>query len=271
MILAPKAAIGEDGWWRTGTPEQVAQVPVQNVPKTPSILSNEAAAEMIELYLMALLRDIPFNQYERDSRVLSACENLSSLIDFMGPKINGQVTPQTIFRGDTSGDCIGPYLSQFFTYPISQGLTCIDQKYKYPNNANYMTSVENYLNIQNRALLEISDIQNGKTLESSVAKYLSSLSHGCAYIHNDDSFEYGMNAYRILRSIGCPRTNNLEMIDLFDLLGRASKLAGEAVQKVKWSQLKIRPEEYGFLIHQVKNGKNRYDITSATYEESSIG
>jgi hypothetical protein len=43
------------------------------------------------------------------------------LAAFGGPKSSGIVTPQTLFRGLTAGDVIGPYVSQFLLKQFSYG------------------------------------------------------------------------------------------------------------------------------------------------------
>ncbi len=103
-------------------------------PVPPTLDSAEQAAEAVELYWHALLRDVPFHKFHNntdDSKVLAAVEELNKLSAFRGPKQNGQVTPQTLFRGsviyvdksDPSGKTTkfvtppgvteGPYISQF--------------------------------------------------------------------------------------------------------------------------------------------------------------
>ena len=79
----------------------------------PRIDGLEAAGEMVELYWMALLRDVPFINFAGDADIGTAAGELSGLSDFRGPKQGGIVTPDTIFRGSTRGDLTGPYLSQF--------------------------------------------------------------------------------------------------------------------------------------------------------------
>jgi membrane-associated phospholipid phosphatase len=83
-------------------------------PTHPLLVSNETAGEMVELYWMALLRDIDFTDYSNNDLVEEATEELSNLSDFKGPKDNnGKVIPDTIFRGFAPGDLDGPYISQF--------------------------------------------------------------------------------------------------------------------------------------------------------------
>ena len=63
----------------------------------PKLESAEEAAEGVELYWMALLRDVPFTDFATNPDVATAAAELSGLTDFTGPKIGGQVTPRTIF------------------------------------------------------------------------------------------------------------------------------------------------------------------------------
>ena len=85
------------------------------LPAPPRFESGEQASEAVELYWMALARDVNFNNYASDPIIARAAEDLSRLSDFRGPKEGGRVTPNTIFRNSTPGDLNGPWLSQFLT------------------------------------------------------------------------------------------------------------------------------------------------------------
>ena len=82
-------------------------------PPAPTLVSAETAGEMVEVYWHALLRDVNFDEYNNNALVAQAASELSSLSDFRGPKERGNVTPDTLFRGNTPGDLVGPYISQF--------------------------------------------------------------------------------------------------------------------------------------------------------------
>lgn len=84
------------------------------VAAPPAFASAEMAGEIVENYWMALLRDVPFEQYATHPMVAQACADLNALSDFRGPRQNGQVTPQTLFRDSAYGCDVGPYLSQFW-------------------------------------------------------------------------------------------------------------------------------------------------------------
>ncbi|HXO42697.1 MAG TPA: hypothetical protein VN999_14690, partial [Thermoanaerobaculia bacterium] len=83
------------------------------IPPAPALSSAEAAGEMVELYWMALLRDVNFADYPAHPDAAAACADLNALSDFRGPRRQGKVTPQTLFRDVLPGCSVGPYLSQF--------------------------------------------------------------------------------------------------------------------------------------------------------------
>ncbi|WP_175989872.1 hypothetical protein [Bacillus sp. Marseille-Q1617] len=56
----------------------------------PSFSSAEVAAEMVELYWQALTRDVSFNDYDSNHLTIAAANELSSLLDFNGPKVDGK-------------------------------------------------------------------------------------------------------------------------------------------------------------------------------------
>ncbi len=91
------------------------------------------AADVGEVYLMALVRDVPLNRLVGDSssnpRITKAVELINQFTDYRGPvdATTQRVTPQTLFRGgnilsarrdsgnasDHVGELDGPHLSQF--------------------------------------------------------------------------------------------------------------------------------------------------------------
>jgi hypothetical protein len=76
---------------------------------------------MVELYWMALCRDVNFTQYGSDPLAQAAAAELSSLAGFVGPMSGREVTAQSLFRGFTAEDVIGPYVSQLLLRPFNYG------------------------------------------------------------------------------------------------------------------------------------------------------
>jgi hypothetical protein len=86
-----------------------------SIPPSPAVASAERAAEMVELYWMALCRDVPFSMYGKEPLTNAAIADLNNLPAFTGPKIAGKVTEQTLFRGDTPGELKGPVCVTVFS------------------------------------------------------------------------------------------------------------------------------------------------------------
>jgi hypothetical protein len=93
------------------------------VPPAPLTSGAQLAAEMAELYWIALLRDVPFSHYDSSPLVAEAAADLSTYTGYRGPKENGRVTPGTLFRDHTPGAVTGPFVSQFLLRDINYGTT----------------------------------------------------------------------------------------------------------------------------------------------------
>ena len=119
------------------------------IPPAPRFSSAEESGEIVENYWMALLRDVPFTEYEFSSLAHAAASDLSGLPDFRGPRINGQVTPACLFRGLTPGDLNGPYLSQFLWLPAPFGAGFIEQRMRCAvAGIDFLTNYSEWLNVQ---------------------------------------------------------------------------------------------------------------------------
>ena len=94
----------------------------------PAFASAEEAGEMVELYWMALARDVNFLDYGTNAITMAAAADLSSLSDFRGPKVSGNVTAQTLFRDHYPGCTTGPYISQFLLQPVNFGSQTLDMR-----------------------------------------------------------------------------------------------------------------------------------------------
>ncbi len=130
----------------------------------PEFASAEEAGEMVELYWMSLLRDVPFDAYNTNSLAQEAAADLSNLSDFRGPKTNGNVTTQTLFRDSFPGCTTGPYISQFLLRGtrnniagvpdlpagVSFGAQRLDQRIRnYTADTDFLTDFTSWLDVQN--------------------------------------------------------------------------------------------------------------------------
>jgi hypothetical protein len=120
-----------------------------SIAPAPAFNSAQMAAEMAEDYWYALTRDVPFSQYSSDPLINQAAADLSKFSDYRAPKVNGQVTPAVIFRGDTPGDVNGPYISQFLLKPVPLGGAQFAQLYRTSvAGDDYMTNYTEWLKVQ---------------------------------------------------------------------------------------------------------------------------
>src|SRR5260370_27775348 len=106
------------------------------VPPAPSVTSAETAAEEVEHYWAALLRDVPFSQYHTNSLVAQAVQDMNKL-SFLRSSANNEfpfpVTPDNLFRGQivpVDGNIPGPYISQFMVQPTFYGAQPLSQQYQ---------------------------------------------------------------------------------------------------------------------------------------------
>ena len=155
-------------------------------PLPPKLDSAEIAAEMIELYWMALLRDVDFIDYSQNNLVREAAEQLTNLSSFNGPRENGDVTPQTIFRGFAPGDLNGPYLSQFILRGnqddvldrregegwVKYGTGAIDQRHVVAiEGKDFGTTLKSWIAIQNGENRDIDPLYEGKNGDNRKLKF----------------------------------------------------------------------------------------------------
>src|SRR5215471_12064067 len=131
-----------------------------NIPAAPSVTSNETAAEQVEHYWAALLRDVNFTDYPTNSVVAQAVQDMNNLSFVKGTSNNeypfpvnaGNLFRGQIFKGD--GNVQGPYISQFLVQPTSFGALPVTQRYQtfFPRGGggnDFMTTVQEFMNVEN--------------------------------------------------------------------------------------------------------------------------
>lgn len=238
-----------------------ADVAAYAIPAAPKLTSAQTAGEMVELYWMALLRDIPFNQYNSNVTAAMAITNLNSLSSFKGPKMGGAVTAQTLFRVGLPGALTGPYISQFLYQPIPDHGKPVQQLYfPYIAGTDYLTSVSDLLLVEN----------GGSTGQLNIfqptSTYIFTGREMGTYVHKDYSTEAWMNAALILSSYGNaaldpnnPYATNPTQSGfitygsshVIELINVAAAAALKACWYQKWMvHLRLRPENFGLLVQQ---------------------
>ena len=222
----------------------------------PAFNSPEAAAEMNELYWQALCRDVPFAQYPESPLIQRAADSLGA-------------KPAEVFRGPSSGDRNGPYLSQFLAKPIPLGSTVIEQRYRTPQAGNdFITSYGEWLQIQTgvppwrEANWDPTPryIRNGRDLAEWVHyDFLYQAFLNAALIIMDARPENVLSDRRVVLQRNNPYRQSVVQdgfvtfgfAEVVDWLGRVTTAALKAAWRQKWPiHRRLRPEEFGGRVHQ---------------------
>jgi hypothetical protein len=261
----------------------------------PRIGSAENSGEMGELYWMALLRDVNFTDYDTNPDVQDAAHSLSvEFTDFRGPKSGGKVTPATLFRGVTRGDLMGPYISQFLLRGnripalgltekdgmIQYGTLTINQRQKTAVcGVDYMTDYHNWLDVQNGV------DTSGTDHFDSTPRFIRNPRDIGTYVHFDALYEAYLNACLILLGMNAPFDLGNPYLDsstqigfgtfggphILSLVTEVATRALKAVWYQKWFvHRRLRPEEFGGLIHNHLSGAAKYPINKEILESSVV-
>jgi len=253
-----------------------------SIPVAPTFSSNERAGEMVELYWMALLRDVNFESYVGNGTVTSACTDLTAQAVFNGPKVGGAVTPATLFKIDFPGALLGPFVSQFLLLPFSMGAQVVNQQIKVPT----AIAGNNFLKTVNL----LTGVESGGPVTESVTfdntlRYIRNGRDLAEWVHNDFSYQCGINAVQILSSLNCPlnvgnpyKTSSTQVgfstfggPHILQLIAEVSTQALRAAWFQKWNVNRtIRPEEYGLRIHQQKVSAATYPISNQVLTSSTV-
>jgi hypothetical protein len=206
---------------------------------------------------------------------------MSLFSDFRGPKDGDLVTPGTLFRGNTPGDLVGPYISQFLWKDVPYGSTPIVQRYRttVPGD-DYMTTVADCLARQNGM-----PPQGGNVFDPT-PRYIRNGRDLGEWVHRDFSFQGLLNAGLILLSFGPgaldaanPYLASLTQGAfvtfggpyLLDLVARVANAALRASWFQKWPvHRRLRPEEFGMRLHNHLTGEFAYPIHQELLDSAAV-
>jgi hypothetical protein len=232
------------------------------MPPAPRLDSAELAAEVAEVYWMALLRDVPFVDLEDGGQeAQDALAHLESLPWFdralldddllssgersrRGPRLDpgtGKLSLQHLFRGQTPGETVGPYLSQFLLIGnnalgdgivgkasdqlrralgaedgdlclsgpergrIMYGALRINQRVRAATSGrDYMTTWESWLDVQEGAGVGGVETYECESDDRPLYRFISRPRDLATYVHYDALYEAYLNACLILLAMGAP-------------------------------------------------------------------
>ena len=256
------------------------------MPPAPKFSSRENAAEIAENYWMAILRDVPFEDYSTNEFAQAAAADLTLFgDDFKGPKDkSGTVTPELLFRGLTPGDEVGPYISQFFWLNCPFGSKEVNQKMRTvlsigDGGSDYMTDFPGWLQVQRGFKPANSD------LIDPVMRYIRSGRDIGQFVHNDVLFQAYFQAFLIitqnLRSAVDPgnpylASGNQDGFVTFGdahigtLLCEVTTRALKAVWNQKWMvHRRLRPEVFAARIDRTLNHGAGYPVDQSILDSLS--
>ena len=241
------------------------------LPPPPAFASREMAAQMTELYWLALMRDVPFRDYGTDALALAAVADLR-LVGF--PRVD----TANLFRGGSAGELRGPFVSQFLWHDIPYGLKIVDQRFSVPTpGQNFLIGFEDWLACQRGARTKTAVRFNAEP------RYIATYRSLAEYVHRDFSFQPFMDAALIILRMGGERGDDvlsptnpyrgsstqfgditLGSKNLLTLLAQASLLAQKASYYQKWQvHRRARPETVAGRIDVHLSGRKSYDINPA--------
>ena len=233
--------------------------------------SPDIAGEMVEVYWQAICRDVPFINYGSDASVAAAIADLNNLSVIPGEEATGPASVQTLFRGETPGDIVGPYISQLLWLPFSFGSVDVEQRYETGSfGVDYMTTLPNWLNI----------LRGGAPLEAAsfdaTKRYIFDNRSLGEYVHRDVLYQAYLHATLILLGYGGaaldegnPYVSDITNQGAFtslggpfiiDMVSKAANLSLQGAWYQKWLHRFLRPEVLSGRVHYHITGDRTYEL-----------
>lgn len=224
--------------------------------------TDKGFSEMLEVYEMSLLRDVPFEDIQNNNggivdRVLKV---LNRFPEFEGPKTAGAVLGSNLFRGTHVDELVGPYVSQLFYLPFNYGAKYVEQKYQRESDTEESIHMDYWLGMQNGEKMLPPN-------KSSQVKYIHTPRMLGSYVHNDPLYMAGYNSALILAQNGVKLENlnqmenehvfgDMGMADLFGTVADVCRYSLKGAWVNKWLvNMRIRPEVFAHRVNMVDTGK----------------
>ncbi len=201
----------------------------------PGINSLSSAAEMVELYWMALLRDKPLHDFATDADVATAVSEIGTvfqaalsqdpargrlqLVQDLPANASGlDLRQETLFRSGLHDEAFGPLVSQFFLRDIPYGVQTISsQQTPYVREKDFLTNYDDWLRAQNTGkdrwgrdygtcnnYADQLDPARGEIYYASSPRYISTLRDLARFVNRDALHQAYFNAALFLDAINAP-------------------------------------------------------------------
>jgi membrane-associated phospholipid phosphatase len=260
----------------------------------PTLASKQAGADLTENYVMRICDQVLYPDFgtgmgtdmdtiNGGSKTLNACAVLNAYGSaFQGPKINGEVTPQTLFRGNGLGELDGPYISQYAWHDLhlyDQALLPVKQYMAIPGQRRFGVTWANFVDIENGLV----PVPYGPNDFLPNVQYIINSAMLGTLVHKDmlsDPYVYAQN---VLFNNNAPLAPNLPYYNgtmrneagfatMFypDIAGAVGAVAIQALKTAwahKWrASLRLRPEAMAGLVHQAKvTDTNPYNLNDIIF------
>ncbi|MEM9171492.1 MAG: vanadium-dependent haloperoxidase [Pseudomonadota bacterium] len=246
------------------------------MPPAPAFSSEDEIAEIVEVYWHALLRDVPFSDYATHPLAAAAVADLNRFAFFQN-RFPGGVTTENLFRGETQGDLVGPYISQLLLKDVPFGAKAVTQTYDIDiAGLDFMGSYEEWLDVQR------GNVPGASVFDSS-QRFIGDGRALGSYVHTDFSYQAYLCAAQIIAGgLGInPWAPNLPYVgsatqgafvsfggpDLLSLIAKAAHEGLKAAWFQKWQvHLRLRPETFGGRLHNHLTGARNYPIDASIYD-----
>jgi len=259
----------------------------------PSVASAGGAAEMVEVYWEAYLRDVPFVDYGSNPLVALAVADMNKLSAYGGPK---PVTSQNLFRYPFIGCQDGPYVSQLlyqthsldgaeYVPMINSHLQVADPvtgdvlpERKSPG-VDYMTSFAEYLSVENGNAFTAPN--DPRSPIDPTKRFVRSVRDLGSLAASDSIFSIYFRAAICLQNLGIPTDPNIPYnLDpnkrisgfntfstawLFSLIGRVHETEAAAFFQKWYVHRKVRPEAHANLVDGIKT--NRFTLNPSMHPD----
>ena len=205
--------------------------------------SLEGFHELIEVYAMALMRDIPFDEWN------SSNETVSKVLSALG-EFSPDLSASTLFRGTAGDEEKGYYISQLLLNDFVQGNMPIRQRYFSRNDS-----------VVNRTRVGFEEMIQGQlgadpSTDLGEAKRVYQLRVLGSLVQKDPAYAIYFNAaLQLMGKAGSDGVMNDSIDssnfietggpDILSILGFVTRSALRVAWSIKWgTSMKIRPEQY---------------------------
>jgi hypothetical protein len=254
----------------------------------PSLSSAAAAANYVELYWQAFLRDVPFIDYGSNPLVAQAVADMNRLSAYSGPK---PVTPQNLFRYPFFGATGGPLISQLLyrthnfdgvefkpmintRFPVADPNTGAVLPASTSPGIDFMTNLNEYVFVENGN----GALDNTNVIDPT-PRFLRSGRDLGSIANSDSIYSIYFRAAIILQNLGIPLDPNSPYANnnrisgfntfstawLFSLIGSAHATEAQAFYQKWYVHRHLRPEAFGNLVDGVKT--NRFGLSPSLHSD----